>query len=146
MFGGFGGLIFFLKMLLLIWTEWGAKQGRALVINGKRQQLSSIYSVPGIAQIYLYVRLNSHNNLYKLGTLSPFYRKKVSHRQVSYIAPGVLVSEQWSWEQNLVHSQLFAAYISQRTIILLFLFASVLGSISYFSLVHIFLFLLIWSL
>lgn len=37
MFGGFGGLIFFLKMLLLIWTEWGAKQGRALVINGKRQ-------------------------------------------------------------------------------------------------------------
>lgn len=85
MWRAFGGLIFFLKMLLLIGTEWGAKQGRSLIINSKRQYLLSNYSVPGIAQIYFYIRLNSHNNLYKLGTLSPFYRKKVSHRSVTLL-------------------------------------------------------------
>ena len=40
-------------MLLLIGTEWGAKQRGVLVINGKGQYLLSIYSVPGIVQVDL---------------------------------------------------------------------------------------------
>lgn len=75
-----GGTYFFLKTSVYIYVtfnrDWmGDKARRALVINGKGQYLLSTYYVPGIAQIYLYIRLNSHNKLHRVGTPSPFYRK-----------------------------------------------------------------------